>query len=150
MRSYPSNSPEAVTRLLSLAALADGHISQVELDALERAGSELPDGLTGERLQGVLQALCQDLLGSLRLSWSDVVALDAQTLAALFDEIKDPALRRQALLHCLRVAQADQHLHEAESKMLLSAVTNWGLLEDLHPIALPKWPVAQPRAELAA
>ena len=35
MRSYAVNSPEAVNRLLALAALADGHVSKVELEALE-------------------------------------------------------------------------------------------------------------------
>ncbi|MFY7941208.1 MAG: hypothetical protein ACOVOX_09895, partial [Burkholderiaceae bacterium] len=35
MRHYPQNSPQASARILSLAALADGHLCKVEIDVMD-------------------------------------------------------------------------------------------------------------------
>ena len=136
MRTYPTNSPEAVTRLLSLAALADGRLTQAELDALERAGTE-PGGLHGQAMRQVLHGVCHDMLSADHLGGDDACRLDSGTLAALFDEIDEPALRMQLLQRGLKVANADQHLHEAESQLLLDAMSHWGLLEETRPTAAP-------------
>ena len=34
MRSYPKNSPQAAARIVALVLIADGHVSQSEIDAL--------------------------------------------------------------------------------------------------------------------
>lgn len=128
MRSYAVNSPEAVNRLLALTALADGHVSRVELDALEAAGAEAT-GCSGAVMRGVLHGLCEDLMLADPLHWDGVIRLNTDTLAALFDEVQDPALRMSALRLGLRVAHADQHLHDAESQLLLDAMSRWGLLD---------------------
>jgi uncharacterized tellurite resistance protein B-like protein len=141
MRAYPTNSPEAVTRLLSLAALADGHLDPHELSALERAGTE-PGGLQGPAMRQVLHGVCQDMLSADHLSWDDACRLDSRTLGSLFDEIADPALRLQLLQRGLKVARADQHLHEAESQLLLDAMSHWGLLDETRPAPVPTPPLA--------
>jgi hypothetical protein len=138
MRSYPTNSPEAVARLLSLAALADGHLSQVELEALERAGQELPNGLTGAPLRTVLHGLCHDLLSAEHLSWAEACQLAPESLRALFAEIDDPQLRLQALAQALRVARADRVINDAEASLLVNAVTHWGLLDAVDLTTLPQ------------
>lgn len=129
MRSYPTNSPEAVNRLLALAALADGHVSRVELDALESAGAEA-SGTTGAVMRGVLHGLCEDLMQAPSLQWDGAIRIDSAALDALFDEVQDPELRLRALRLGLRVAHADQHLHDAESQLLLDAMSRWGMLEE--------------------
>jgi uncharacterized tellurite resistance protein B-like protein len=115
MRSYAVNSPEAVNRLLALAALADGHVSKVELEALEAAGAEAT-GAPGAVMRGVLHGLCEDLMMADPLHWDGIIRLD-------------PELRMSALRLGLRVAHADQHLHEAESQLLLDAMGRWGMLD---------------------
>ncbi len=42
MRTYPTNSPEAAARIVALALLADGHLSLIEIDALERRPCRRP------------------------------------------------------------------------------------------------------------
>lgn len=128
MRSYAVNSPEAVNRLLALAALADGHVSKVELEALEKAGAEAT-GAPGAVMRGVLHGLCEDLMMADPLHWDGIIRLDSETLGTLFDEVQDPELRMSALRLGLRVAHADQHLHEAESQLLLDAMSRWGMLD---------------------
>ena len=38
MRSYPTDSPQAAARIVTLAMLADGAVCRAEVDALERSG----------------------------------------------------------------------------------------------------------------
>lgn len=128
MRSYPTNSPEAVNRLLALAALADGHVSKVEIDALEAAGAEA-SGTPGAAMRSVLHSLCEDLMLAPSLQWDGAIRIDGAALDALFDEVQDPELRMRALRLGLKVAHADQHLHDAESQLLLDAMNRWGMLE---------------------
>lgn len=132
MRSYAVNSPEAVNRLLALAALADGHVSKVELEALEAAGAEAT-GAPGAVMRGVLHGLCEDLMLAEPLHWDGVIRVDGATLGALFDEVQDPELRMNALRLGLQIAHADAHLHEAESQLLLDAMAHWGWLDEAPP-----------------
>ena len=102
MRSYAVNSPEAVNRLLALTALADGHVSKVEIEALEAAGAEAT-GTPGVVMRGVLHSLCEDLMLADPLRWDGVIRLDSEMLAALFDEVQNPELRMRALRLGLKV-----------------------------------------------
>jgi uncharacterized tellurite resistance protein B-like protein len=127
MRSYPANSPHAAARILALALLADGHLSQSELGELDRlrAGEQL--GLTRGELLQVLHTLCEDLLAgglSQGAGWSQ---LDERTLAQLLAEVDDPALRLRVLQLCVQLVQADDHVAEGEEWVLWSAVEQWGL-----------------------
>ncbi|MCE4557246.1 TerB family tellurite resistance protein [Roseateles cellulosilyticus] len=128
MRHYNTDSPEAVGRLLALAALADGQVSGAELAALEAAAPEI-GSMTGVEMRRVLRTLCEDLLMDDRPYWQGMAAFDSNVLKMLFDEVQDPALRMHALRLGLRVARADDHLHDAESQLLLDAMSHWGLLE---------------------
>lgn len=67
MRSYPRNSPEAAARNLSLAALADGRLPSVEVQALDAVDVYAQLGLHRLQMQEVMRALCQDLLSHAKL-----------------------------------------------------------------------------------
>lgn len=127
MRSYPVNSPEAATRLVALTMLADGHLSQAELDVLRLQGGCSQLGLDPDRVQEVLLGLCEDLLHGANLTWSEACQLDALTLSRLMAEVDDPALRERVLGLCVQVAELDQHVSDGESLLLKHAVEQWGL-----------------------
>jgi hypothetical protein len=127
MRSYPANSPEAAGRIVALTMLADGHISQTELDVLQRGDGCDSLGLRPDRLQEVLHCLCEDLLHGANLAWSEACRVDPCTLSRLMAEIDDPALRERVLALCVRVAEADDHVSDGESLLLTHAVEQWGL-----------------------
>jgi uncharacterized tellurite resistance protein B-like protein len=127
MRSYPVNSPEAAARIIALTMLADGHLSQNELDVLHRRGGCEQLGLEPDRLHDVLLALCEDLLHGAQISWSEACKVDPHALSRLMSEIDDPALRERVLALCVQVAEADEHPSEAESLLLTHAVEQWGL-----------------------
>jgi len=127
MRSYPVNSPEAAARIVALTMLADGHLSQVELDVLHRRGGHEMIGLEPDRLHDLLLALCEDLLHGASLAWSDACRLDPHALSRLMAEIDDSALRQRVLALCVQVVEADHHVSEGESRLITHAVEQWGL-----------------------
>lgn len=127
MRSYPVNSPEAAARIVVLTMLADGHLSQTELDVLQRRGGCESLGLEPDRLHDVLLALCEDLLQGANVAWSDACTVDPHALSRLMAEIDDPALRRWVLALCVQVVEADAHVSDGESLLLTHAVEHWGL-----------------------
>ena len=87
--------------------------------------------MSNSELHGVTHALCEDLLAGAHHSWSDACRVDAATLAALMDEIDDPDLRIKVLNLSVSVIEADEHIAEGESSVLLAAVEQWGLRRQL-------------------
>ncbi|MEJ5999250.1 TerB family tellurite resistance protein [Paucibacter soli] len=124
MRSYPTNSPQAAARLVALTMLADGHVSRVEAQTLERLGLPQALGLSVGALSEVLQGLCEDLLSCAQGHW-DRPAVDAALVSALLAEITDPGLRAQVLQACVAVAQADELLADGECLVLAQALAQW-------------------------
>ena len=61
MRTYPADSPQAVARVLALVLLADGNVSKVELDVIDRVGGFAQVGLDRDVMETVLQNFCEDL-----------------------------------------------------------------------------------------
>jgi hypothetical protein len=120
--------------------LADGHLSRVELDMLDRADAHARLGLERPALNAVLHGFCEDLLAGMQLEWADACRVDPRTLAALLAEIDDPALRRIVVELCAAVIEADDHVSDGEYLVLASAVERWNLQREM----------LQPRQPLAA
>jgi uncharacterized tellurite resistance protein B-like protein len=131
MRHYPSNSPKAAARLLGLAVLADGNMSNTELDTLDRLRAYTQLGLGRVELHTVIHELCEDMLANMQLTWEDACRVDTDTLARLLREIDDPALQRRLTRICIAVIEADAHVSEGESSLLGAAVEQWGLHSEM-------------------
>lgn len=136
MRTYPTNSPHAAGRIIAVALLSDGHLAKTEIDLLDRLDVARQLGLARSELHGVVHGFCEDLLASASGGWADACRLDRATLFGLLAEITDPALRRQVLQLCTRVVDADDHVADGESALLLAAVEHWDLQRELlQPLA---------------
>ncbi len=131
MRSYPRNSPQAAARIVALALLADGHLSKIELDLLDRLGAHTQLGLERAVLHSVVHSFCEDLLASMHLTWEDACRVDPRTMAGLMAEVDDPNLRIKVLRVCVAVVEADDHVAEGESIVLLAAVEHWALHREM-------------------
>lgn len=128
MRSYPRNSPQAATRILALAMLADAHQCASETALLERLAVHEQLGLSRHELQAVIHTFCEELLaGSQGLCWADISLLDPALLSQLFDEIDDGELQRKLMNLCIALVDADSQLTEGESRVLLAAMRHWGV-----------------------
>lgn len=125
MRSYPTDSPQAVARIVALALLADGNLHPRELGALQRLqfnqGASLPEG----SLQTVLRDFCEDLLATHAAAPASTLTLDDATIASLLDEVQDEALRIRVLQLCVAVIEADAHLARGEFRVLQAAARRW-------------------------
>lgn len=125
MKTYPTNSPEAATRLLAMVLVADGHYALSELQALDRL--EVPQrlGLTPAAVKAVIDGFCQDLADASPGEWTGSTLLDGATRDSLIGEIRDPALQRQILLMCESLVLADGHVAEGETDMLDAMARAW-------------------------
>jgi uncharacterized tellurite resistance protein B-like protein len=127
MRTYPQNSPEAAARILTLTMLADGHVSQAELDTLDQLHAGEALGLLPQQLHEFVHAVCEDLVTHSSGSWCSAFQLDTSTLDALLSEVDDPALRETIWHLCRSIAQADGHLAKGETDVLRQALKQWNL-----------------------
>ena len=127
MRNYPTNSPQAAARIVALTLVSDGHVSTAELNVLERTGAYEQLGLDRAQMHAVLQGLCEDLLRARHPSWADACQIEPRTLTQLMAEVDDPALRVAVLRTCVAVVEADGHIADGESIVLVNAVEQWGL-----------------------
>lgn len=127
MRTYPTDSPEAITRLVALTAMADGNLSVEEILALETDNAA---GLSQEETRAILRSLCDDLLKDAGMDWNAHCQVPYEVLQPLLNELHTPERRLLALQEALRVAQADRDLHDAESRVLLDAMQHWGMLDE--------------------
>ncbi|MDO9568722.1 MAG: TerB family tellurite resistance protein [Hydrogenophaga sp.] len=125
MRTYPTNSPQAATRLLAMALVADGNYSMTEIRALDRLEAPRRLGLPAEEIKAVIDQFCQDLLSVAHGEWTGSAQIDDATRQALMREVQDPALRVQIMELCEAVALADGHLAEGEADMLDAMVKAW-------------------------
>ena len=131
MRTYPLNSPQAAARIVTLAMLADGHLSNTELDALDRLRAHQTLGLGRIEMHAVIHEFCEDLLSAMHLTWEDACRVDPRTIAELMGEIADPQLRQELLRICVAVVEADAQVTEGEAIVLTAAVEHWGLHRDM-------------------
>ncbi len=131
MRTYAKNSPQAAARIVAVTLVSDGHVSKTELDLLDQVGAYRLLGIDRAEMLGVLQAFCNDLLQARHPHWTDACQIDPRTLSQLMAEVEDPALRMAVLRLCVAVAEADGHVADGESIVLVSAVEQWGLQREM-------------------
>lgn len=125
MRPYRRNSPQAAARILAITLLADGHVSQLEMDVLDHVQAHEQLGMQRHELHDVIHGVCEDMLSLSGLCWGDTCKVDADTLGQLLKDIDDPALRQKVLSLCVAVIEADTHVTEAESSMLATVMSHW-------------------------
>lgn len=127
MRRYPKNSPHAGARILALAALSDGSLSQIEVDTLDHLKAHDQLGMERSEMLAVMGTLCEDLLATAHGDWQEACRVDEHTLSELMAEIDDPDFRLKLLHLCAAVVEADNHLAEGESVVMVAAVEHWGM-----------------------
>ena len=137
MRTYPTDSPQAVARILALILVADGNVSKVELDVIEQVGGYEQVGLERDTMETVLQNFCEDLQQAQDAHWSNASQIDPETLDDLLGEIEDPALRVSLLRLCIAVAAADDHVADGELFVIVSAAAQWGLNHEMLNVPPP-------------
>lgn len=127
MRTYSPDSPEAAARIVALMVLADGHVCRSEMQALDALHATAQLQLAPGALQAVLRGLAEDLQTHAYPQWGSTCQMDNQTLCALLDEVRDPALRATTLALCQQMAQANGHRSPAEERLAVRLAQHWRL-----------------------
>lgn len=125
MRTYTRNSPEAAARIVALVLISDGHVSRAEIDAVQQLRVEQALGLQPGVFARLMHTLCEDLLMGAHGSGSIMCCVDDAAMASLLGELDDPALQAKVLQLAQAVAEADQHLADAEALVLAQARHQW-------------------------
>ena len=133
MRHYPTNSPEALARVVAIAMMADGAIDSSELKSLERHDIIKRLGLDHDRFDQVFYEYYEDLLSCAHRLPSGQFELDAVTIGLLLDEIRDPLLQKKALRAILDIVNADRRLTGGEAGLIAQALKQWGI--DLYEVS---------------
>ena len=133
MRHYPSDSPEALGRIVALAMMADGAIDPSELRLLDAGQTVARLGLDPDSFDRVFYEFCTDMLGTAQRVSSGQLELDAETIDLLLDEISRPQLRAATLHTMLDIVHADEQLAGGEAVLIARAMQRWSL--DQHQVA---------------
>jgi len=132
MKTHPTDSPEALARILALSIIVDGHVNPAELRALHGAPFLEQAGVDADIFDRAVHELCGDLLRGAARRPGGLVEVDAATLDRLLDEIGDPLLQVCMLRTMQRIVQADGLLDERESLLIKRAARRWFRQPDAH------------------
>ena len=127
MRHYPSDSPQAMARLLVLALLADGLIDTSELDLLDDNRTIASLGLDSAGFDDVFYGFCADMLRTGQRMTSDRLDLDGDTIDRMLDEVRDPTLQKKTLRAMMEIVHADRHLSAGEAALIARVLKRWAL-----------------------
>lgn len=133
MRHYPTDSPEAMGRLIALTLMADGAIDASELKLLDHTDSIQRLGLNEASFDKVIHELCDDMLTSADCTLTGHLELDVKSIDLLLAEIQHPVLQKQVLRIMLDVVNADREISNEEAILVAEAMKFWVL--DLHEVA---------------
>jgi uncharacterized tellurite resistance protein B-like protein len=125
MRSYPIDSPEAVSRLLALTMIVDGHLSPSEMKAMHSSGILQQSAIDEDDFDDVVRDLCEDLLASAARRCSQEVEIDGRLLDGLLGEVEDQALRMSVMKTMLDIVHADSVLDARETLLIERAFKAW-------------------------
>ncbi|MGF6274686.1 putative tellurite resistance protein B-like protein [Massilia sp. UYP11] len=125
MRSYPTNSPKAMCRLLALAMIVDGRIAPQELKSLHRSGVLGALRVSEDTFDETAGELTRDLLASSADCEGAMVEIAPATIDRLLDEVQDETLRGTVLRGMLEIVRADSVIDHRERRLLRRAMHAW-------------------------
>lgn len=133
MRHYPSDSPEAMGRLVALTLMADGAIDASELKQLNHKDTIRRLGLNESSFDKLIHELCDDMLASAHRTPACQLELDVEHIDLLLAEVQHPLLQKQVLRMMLDIVNADSRLSGGEAVLVAEAMKFWGI--DLYEVA---------------
>lgn len=123
MRSYPPDSPQAVSRLLVLTVIADGGGSPLEIAASYRLNILKEANIQEEVFDQVLHEMRADLM----TTPDGLLKVEKEMIDRMLAEIVQPDLRLRVWKAMWQMSYADEKLADGELALLLLATNTWGI-----------------------
>ena len=125
MRAYPIDSPQAATRLLAMALVADGHYAPCELRTLDRLDASRRLGLSPQGMKTVIDTFCEELMHAQRGVWRGSADLEPALRQRLLNEVRNPRLQAEVRRLCEAIVTSDGHLADGEVELLDAMAMAW-------------------------
>ena len=125
MRAYPIDSPQAATRLLAMALVADGHYAPCELRTLDRLDASRRLGLSPQGMKTVIDTFCEELMHAQRGVWRGSADLEPALRQRLLNEVRNPRLQSEVRRLCEAIVTSDGHLADGEVELLDAMAMAW-------------------------
>lgn len=125
MHTYSINSPAAISRILALTMIVDGHVSPSEVRAMQRAEFLRQVKVDDDTFDATLRELCEDLLDATANRRAGMVEIEPALMDALLCEIRDPLLQICLWKTMVDIVQADGHLDGRETTLVRRAARAW-------------------------
>ena len=126
MRRYPTNSPEAMARIVVAVLMADGSLDVSEVDQMERKHITEMIGISAADFEQVLHEYCDDILITGQRSESFERTLDLGVFALLLTEVTDNVMKLRLTSVIIDLISADGDICPHELSMAGYVMANWG------------------------
>lgn len=131
MKNYPTNSPEALARILAMFMITDGEMEAREIESMESLNVYEIIGLTRKRFIEVLAKYCDDVSDEAENDGT-IHLLSPQRVNEVLDLITDRSKRLLCCAIALDICKADSAISDPEMLLLRHMMQHWQLsLEDL-------------------
>jgi uncharacterized tellurite resistance protein B-like protein len=129
MKTYPTDSSEALARLLAMVMITDAKLDDREMEALERLDLLRIIGLGREQFSRVVKEYCDEVIAAGSPA-GKVNLMDRARIDAIVDAVQDRRKRMDAASMALIVMKADGQFHDAELALLRYTLQRWGMSFD--------------------
>jgi len=131
MRPYPSNSPQAIARLLAMFMITDGNMDPRELDLLENVNVYDLIGLPRKQFAQVLADYCDDISDEAEQDGT-IHLLDTDRIEFMLGEVTDRNKRILTCVLAMDISKSDGTISDPEIVLLRHMMKEWNIsLEDL-------------------
>ncbi len=131
MRPYPSNSPQAIARLLAMFMITDGNMDPRELDLLENVNVYDLIGLPRKQFAQVLADYCDDISDEAEQDGT-IHLLDTDRIEFMLSEVTDRNKRILTCVLAMDISKSDGTISDPEIVLLRHMMKEWNIsLEDL-------------------
>lgn len=125
MHTYPTDSPAAISRLLALTMIVDGHISPSEARTMHDTGLLRQVKVDDAIFDHTVRELCEDLLATAANHCPGIVDIDPILVDCLLREVRDPLLRICVWKRMADIVQADGCVDGREMTLVRHAARAW-------------------------
>jgi hypothetical protein len=129
MRTYSSNSPEAMARVIAMMIVTDAHIDDREIALLDRLNAYAILGLSRNAFMTVAQDYCGELEAEANALGSSAL-LDPARTDRVIALVSDPAKRLLVARLLLGVLAADNQQRESELILFEHVLDRWDIARD--------------------
>lgn len=131
MKNYPTNSPEALARILAMFMITDGEMEAREIESMESLNVYEIIGLSRKRFIEVLAKYCDDVSDEAENDGT-IHLLSPQRVNEVLDVITDRSKRLLCCAIALDICKADSAISDPEMLLLRHMMHYWHItLDDL-------------------